>query len=1004
MPRHAPSLLFAVGLAAALFAAPVDARNFQPPVQWSASGGATQDVAATFGRTELAQAGDGAVVWLGTGAQGSNFGVPNLGMRVVLRPGAPPAFDQFGDEGAPIGLTLERILAADGSIALARVIENSQQSQFRRTLLVALDLVDGGLRFAVPLDANRAAVLPGGDVLAQTDDFLLRLAPDGIPRWATAFADLVERGVDAAPALQHAGSGVALVHVSRTRVQASQSLRLPDLVQAIDLGDGSPAWRVQAPTAEGRYCGTATIGDAFVLVHLGAIDANGLADAVLERRSPVDGTLLGNGAVPDLPGDDTQCRLLDIDGRAVLLAEDDQGRAVLSANGGDGALLWRNVLPDGPARSIARVPGTLDVAVLARVPNSTDERIERRRGGDGGLVWGTTLQRAGNAARRAVAATPQGVQVALLDGSSIAVTDLAPSSGAIESTTDFDPPIRRRLPYTPSFVDGVAFDAAIAGDGTIVVRRRLPTVSTGVAWSLDEPGFPAAGAEPVFAQVQAAGTANLLVLAQYRLPAGTETRRAFVVLMVDRTTGALVWRRELGDLSNNNPFFIAANGGGVLLGLTQCPPIGICSTGPTDTLKLSALDGSSVWYRELQALIGTFVGDNILVYVVEGGNQRSWRLIEGSSGTALWTQAVTSPVAPFTLEPASGGGFLAAVTPNAGGVPSVDIERRALADGAPTWVLRAGVAGDRVTSPIVRRAVNGFPLLTARRIGLESGQNGVQGPLLQLIDDSAGTPSLSLRPSLVGDRWWSLRAVAGDGQSITRQPLRSLRFLEPLDSFAETYNTRTALSFLDLATGALGGEHLVERRFDDAIIGDGGLDLIQVLPGGAIHAAESRLGPDGLRRPTLLRLGAPGDGAGDLRLRLLDADLPPTGFGPSRRVRVEVDNVGSSVASNAVFGVSVLRHPIEPVHAVFAACAVVTGSGTCPAAGTRRISLDPGATVRLEWDVHDAEYSLVVPGGRPGVAGARIFIDSPWGYADTQPGNNVVDFTLRLGAFGDDFE
>ncbi len=967
------------------------ARNFQAPVEWASSGGATVDVAATYVGASLIEAGDGRLLWFG-GESGTTAAY------LSMRPGQTPVFGQFGEASGSNRLVVEQVLAADATTALLRVREVGFSSgQFVRRMLVVIDLGDGGVRWAIPLDVEDAVLVADGDVLARTRRYLLRLAPGGEPRWAVALDIHFDRGIDTSVTALLAAESRALLVVGRNRPGASTALR--PMIMGFNLDDGSLSWKetVVAASATGT-CERAVLGNSLVVVSRGT-SPNGSNTLVVERRSPTSGALLTATPIPAI-GTDSGCRLLDVSGTTLLATSDIDDGQSLSAIDSDGQLRWHDVDEANGRLAITRVPATDDFLYLASSLEAP-VRAQRRSVADGTLAWSTTLPQSFDGARFAVAASAQvGLFVGATNGA-ITLSELSMGDGALVQERSVAVPQRILLPYDARFVDDVPFDAAAASDGGIQVRRLDPDGGSSVSWSRTAAGFPDPTQSPQSITLGGAGPEQLFVLADYRLGDAILPRRGQVLLRIDRATGDIVHRREIGGADDQRVSVLAAGTDGTLIRLTLCVSIG-CASGLTELARLNAVDGNTAWQRQATTFLASLVGGDALAFVYGSGSQRGWQRLDAASGTPLWVQSPDSTTFAQSVVSAPNGRFYAANAVSDGGVPRVDTERRRLSDGQQEWSVRAGLVGDRVSNPSVRTAVNGMPLLAADLVGTEAGQQNLTRPLLDLIDGTTGAVTFRLRPFISGDRWWRLTPLPVNSGSARWQPLRSSRYLESAD---EPFNNRIALAFLDLETGVLGGEHLVERRFDDALLGPVAPDLVAVMPDGRILARERRLGLDGLRRPTLLRLAAPSQSGGDLQLRLLDADQSVLGFGPSRRIRVEVDNLGVTDATDAVVGVAPRRDVLDPVHAVFAACSVISGSGTCPVDPVQpRVTLTAGSTLRLEWEVYDGSYSGGPPQGRPDVAGARIFIDAPWDYADIEPGNNVIQFSLRLGAFGDGFE
>ena len=992
--------------AIALAAAPAAASNFQPPREWTASGGSSVLSQPTrFGTAELRPLPDGSVLWVG-----SELGSRGIALRAVLRPGQAPAMDQFGDVAANHLLEAERVLFADESVALMRLVEGPPSGTgLTRRVLAALDLAAGGVLWAIPLSADDAVRLAGGDTLVLAEGSVLRLSDAATPRWVRHIDEFADRGVRQQSVALLESAGRAFVVLSRRKASPQGEIALAPRVLALDAAEGALAWARDA--AGTRFCGAALIDGALVVASAGPQAADRTA-TVSVRRFAASGDLLADTAIPAVPAEFLTCRMLDVDGTAVLATGDDRdGGQTLSSIGADGALLWRQTLESGYLPEIARIPGSGDV-VHAAVSNvvggfGVARRIERRRAVDGAPIWSMTRSAPAPVNSHTVSVSPQAAHLVSMDLNpfgarpigGILREDLSLTDGSLLALPDNGLTKRTQLPYDAEFIDAAPFDAAFGANGGILVRRRSATASGDPLWSRSEPGASTLAATPGEISLRGAGPGRLLVLANYLIPAEFGSRRAAVLLMLDRDTGARIWRQELNALGTNPVRVLDAGIAGVLLSLTPCQPGDPCG-GALRLRRLSATDGSETWESPIQSSLAAMAGNDVVAF--EQNTNRNWRLLAAPQGAGAWAQPLPPWSEAFDLALLPSDEFRAALSYFVGDVPVVDVERRSLVDGTVASTLRAGLVGDQVYRPTLRPAVNGLPLLTALMQGPEPGQENLLRPLVQLLDADGVIAQQTLRPTLSGtDRWWTLHPVASSTGSTTRQPLRSERFRE---TSIDVWNSRVALTFLDLASGSLRGEQLVERYFDEALRGYAPVDLVQVLSGGALLAAQSRLASDGLRHRTLMRLAAPADAGGDLRLRLLGADLAATGFGPSRRIRVEVDNLGGTAATDAVFGTAPRRFH-DRVHAVFVGCSVVSGSATCPLGpALQRVSLAPGATLRLEWEMYDAGFRNAVPVASGSLAGARIFIDSPWGYADTEPGNNVVEFALRLGAFGDDFE
>jgi hypothetical protein len=474
-----------------------------------------------------------------------------------------------------------------------------------------------------------------------------------------------------------------------------------------------------------------------------------------------------------------------------------------------------------------------------------------------------------------------------------------------------------------------------------------------------------------------------------------------VLAMLDRASGATLWRREASASLGFAPVSVRdAGADGVLLSLTPCAADGSCAPSASEVLRrVSPQDGATVWEQPLSSPRAAFADGEVIAFTFgQNGGFNEWRRLEGATGATVWTRTVFQAVAGGEILAADAG--VIAVDALGASTPEVTVRRFDVAD-ATVWILRAGTFGEGVVEPLLRRAVNGMPLLAAQLQVPAPAPAGSTRPLLQLIDPATSGTLLAVRPVLTGDRKWILQPIEASDPAATQQPLQSTRNGD--GSFRPQF-VRVGLARLDLAGGSLGGEHLVESRFDPPLLTNAQTTLVRTTPDGDILATDLRSGPDGLPRRRLMRLSAPADGQGDLQVRLRAPEFPFEGFGPSRRIEIEIENAGTTRASDALFGVLPTPFNDNSV-ARLLGCTVVAGTGTCPAdVSLRRVTLDPGATVRLAWEVFPGAFSNAPPSTIPRLSALRAYVDAPWGYADTEPGNNVVDFSLRLGAFGDDFE
>jgi hypothetical protein len=237
------------------------------------------------------------------------------------------------------------------------------------------------------------------------------------------------------------------------------------------------------------------------------------------------------------------------------------------------------------------------------------------------------------------------------------------------------------------------------------------------------------------------------------------------------------------------------------------------------------------------------------------------------------------------------------------------------------------------------------------------------------------------------------------------QGLRSIRQPNPASGIVDE---RWFVGAIDLGSGAVTGEHLLFRRWDDVLGNPAVLRLAHRFDDGAIGLVDFTVDARGHQAPTISRIPAPVGPDVDIVVRVVDGIDTFTGLGPSARVEIDVENVSSVAVGGIQIGADSRRNALQvdgvPVRLV--SCQLL-GPGVCPTSldgvTESRLALGAGVTARLAFDALDPQFRH----GRNGAGsalGLLIHAEAPYAVGDTAPENNVVEVFLRTGGFADGFD
>lgn len=909
--------------------------------------------------------------------------------------------------GRPV---LQRLLAADASGTLLRVREplQSNASPGLRDITALLDPA-GSRRWALPFAGIWGRFLANGDVLLATEALLLRLrATDGVTIWAVPLAALTDAGEGRPDATFTLGDDAVTAVVRADRPTFTGDVTIVRIA-AFDLASGALRWsRVRAPALDGtRLCGIQSRGDrALVAWITGAANPGTL---LLEQYRATDGAIVSAAPGIVVPNDDAVCLIVHGNGDSVVATRDDDGATALIGVDAAGAVRWRQDAAPGSFGTLAQLGASGDVA---RVSTAGDVlRVERYRASDGQRLWESSLALdAPLVAAARAAAVGSDVRVAAPSANGVRLLRLDGATGVAQAPSDVRPVPVVAPGSTAAFVDGIPYLAQIVVRGPapeLSVRRLRPDTGA-LAWESIQMlptgiALPATGAA-----ILAAGASTVLVSVSAPSADNAAIRRS-VVLALSTADGSVVWRQELVDRQDvgefTTPDVLAAGGAGLLLRRKACGSAPDCADATPSYEWRSLASGAVAWSQPRYAWSAALVSTGVVAFYPQPAGGRTLVLHDVSDGQTLWSQDIQ----PFwegvgAIAEVSGGllsSYSISQTGFGGLQRSVRLERRELSSGASPWTFDRGPTPEGFRTAMLSRAGAADVLLTAgRSVG---GSSPRTAPYLERVDALSGSPAWVVAPPLPATGLWTLRTFGPpDG---TLQGLRSIRQPNPAPGIVDE---RWFVSAIDLGTGAVGGEHLLYRRWDDVLGNPAILRLAHRFDDGAIGLVDFTVDGRGHQAPTISRIPAPVGPDVDIVVRVVDGINAFTGLGPSARVEIEVENTSTVPVEGIRIGADSRRNALEvdglPVRLV--ACQLL-GTGVCPTSldglTGARLSLDAGAIGRLAFDVLDPQFRH----GRNGAGsalGLLIHAEAPYAVGDTAPENNVVEVFLQTGGFADGFD
>jgi len=969
---------------------------------WSTDESEVVPFAATYasGAATILDAGDGFLVAAESSRAGyaATLRLTPAGIAVRNQFGTPP-FSALPSYGSYLGVY--DVLATQGEAVLVEMAERGGGSSNSRPLLVMLDSA-GAVRWQLARAVMEARFLPNGDVIAHARHQILRLrGSDGSLLWARHLLELRPDAVESDYVLPQVIGSQLTIGVTFTDRPNLEALYPAPMYVSLDLATGATRWertREDSPNRAFQKCGNVDVGGDPVYAWFEQVDSSQL-DVVFERRSAADGALVWATRVADVGYPFNPCGLTVTNALIVLSSRHDYDFVNLVALSHAGAPMWRHSLPDSdpPPHLLALPDGKLLLAQRASIaPGNDGTRIEARRASDGGVDWTATI----DADRIAWRLFGTELRIAgtdySQDRSQLQVRRLDSASGASLPGAQASASGSELLPADIEFVDGVPYAARSASDANrqeISVKRRDPATGSPV-WTRTH-ALTQLPERVTAVELKSIPAGRLLVRVSYRVATPVVQDR-HAMLMIDRLTGDLIWQRDDALDLLGAPLVTGAADGSLYVNSTLCANPPGCSAATRQLERYSATSGESLWMQPIN--LSPLAVRGVDLIGLSSDNQLS--LLSAGDGAPFWSTVLANPpYLPAALALANGD-IAAVLDSRVGTVHKVDVERRAAGNGAPLWSTRPGLLDDKVYSGQLKDLPGGDLLLTARFNTPEPGQEYMSRPVLARIDPNTGALIWTHRGAPSLDLYHAVRAVLGG--DATHQWARSMRAFDASNVRSEW---RFALRWIGLADGLPGPEHLYERNYDEPLSAAGysTLTVAAVLSDGTVQAENSNPGALGLRMPRLERWPAADAEHGDIVVRRVDSEDPITGLGASVEVAFDIE------LSNATAPVTGVRAGFvsytSGLLAILRRCTLI-GGGQCPtdldSSLEQPLSLDPGAVMRLSFEVFDWNFA---PGRRNAQTGRGVFhVDPPYAFGDDDLGNNVAVINSALGGVSIGFE
>jgi hypothetical protein len=419
-----------------------------------------------------------------------------------------------------------------------------------------------------------------------------------------------------------------------------------------------------------------------------------------------------------------------------------------------------------------------------------------------------------------------------------------------------------------------------------------------------------------------------------------------------------------------------------------------CAAAPSLQL-LSPVDGGTLLEVPV-AVTALYATPNRAVVFGPGDGGAPRFVAYSSSTTPDWVQ----PSAPAWVQPFDPGvvadGFVYAEGP-----PSTLARLRRLrgADGQLAWGTELGTATDPIAS-LLGATVEPDDALV---IGAARQRGTGRAPLAAVLDAATGEPRYEFRPpgGPPLPLWWTLRPIHSDRSD-------EFWFISDRSEFSRALIPRITDAQISLrrlrSTGwAWSGDYVLHRQQGEIQPPRFGLTPLGRTADGGFVASHGVLLGRRAAATEVLRLAPPSELATNLRIRPLAEALPLRGLGPTREVRVEIENAGPSAATDA--RVRLMRALVGAAMLTLRSCEPIAGAASCDPDGIgseegARVSLEPGAVLALTLEAFAPDW-----GGTGGsISEALLAVDTPYPLAESDLSDNQLLVRFDLASFADGFE
>jgi outer membrane protein assembly factor BamB len=654
----------------------------------------------------------------------------------------------------------------------------------------------------------------------------------------------------------------------------------------------------------------------------------------------------------------------------------------------NGAIEWR--VPGG-GDALQR---SLDALFVATPRMGTNQVIvDRRRTADGSVVWTRTLDNL-RVDQQFMMFDQDRLRVVGWGNDALRIVDLDLETGAILPT---EQPRFQGFSRVPAAVlpsgESVYTLGSTRSGGVRGLRVDRRSQATGEALSsnwidLETPAWttwtPSLHQSPsrLIARLHLFGT-----------PTGSCAAHTALLIGLDPVGLQEVWRRRFA-LPTTSAFHFATLGDGRLATWFRALDPTTCASTPSLQL-LSPVDGATLLDVPIDATALFATPERVVVYGPDGTGQPRFAAFS-SSTSPDWVRSDV-PASLQSLNPGVvADGFLYAEGPQSS---LSRIRRIRGADGMLAWGRELGSSQDPIAGGLAAAVEPGQSLV----LGAARQRGNGRVPLVLVVDAATGDPRYEFRP--VGGPplplWWTLSPLQIDRGD-------EFWFASDRSDLQRTFSPRATDALISLRrlrsdSWVWSGDYILHRQQGEILPSRFALAPLGRTPDNGVVASHGVLLGRRAAARELLRFPAPSDLATDLRIRPLGEPMPLRGLGPSREVRVEIENAGAVAVAGA--RVRLIRPTTAPAIMTIQSCSALVGSASCPpeaigAEESFNVSLEAGAVLSLTFEAFADTWS----GIGNSFAETLLAVDTPYPIAEAEIADNQLAISLNLGGFANGFE